>query len=349
MAQERTEEPTPKKLRDARRKGEVWRSRRLPSALVLLSVGGVLAATADAALATLVELVRLPLRAVSGELAASPVDVLAAGAGLGADVALPVLLAAAFAAGLGTFLQVGPLLTFAPLSPRLSRLDPVAGARNLLGARQWVELLQSLAIVVVVAGIAWVTGRDALRGVVGLAARDARAAVDAAGATFGALFFRVGGALLWVAALDVLYQRFRFLKDQRMTKDEVRREQKDAEGDPHLKQERARVHREIVEHAALEEVRRADVLVVNPTHLAIALRYDEETHEAPEVVAKGQDGLARRMIDVAREAGVPVMRDMPLARALFEMEVGDSIPEALYEAVAAVLRAAWDERAEDEA
>lgn len=135
-----------------------------------------------------------------------------------------------------------------------------------------------------------------------------------------------------------------------MTTEEVKREHREAEGEPQAKRERQRVHREIVEHGILEEVRRADVLVVNPTHVAVALRYEEEEGEgedaAPEILAKGQDHLAKRMIEAAREAGVPVMRDVPLARSLFELEVGVEIPETLYEAAAAVLSAAWREREE---
>jgi len=135
-----------------------------------------------------------------------------------------------------------------------------------------------------------------------------------------------------------------------MSLDEVRREHREAEGEPQAKRERQRLHRAIAEHGLLEEVRRADVLVVNPTHLAVAVRYDAAAAERgedpiPEVIAKGQDGLARRMIEAARAAGVPVLRDVPLARGLFEIEVGEVVPEDLYEAVAAVLHAAWDERA----
>ncbi|MCA9615995.1 MAG: EscU/YscU/HrcU family type III secretion system export apparatus switch protein, partial [Myxococcales bacterium] len=108
------------------------------------------------------------------------------------------------------------------------------------------------------------------------------------------------------------------------------------------------LHREILEHDAVEQVRSADVLVVNPTHLAIALKYDADANEAPEVLARGQDGLAQRMIEAARQAGVPIFRDVPLAHALHELEVGEEIPERLYDAVAAVLQAAWSEREESE-
>jgi flagellar biosynthesis protein FlhB len=189
------------------------------------------------------------------------------------------------------------------------------------------------------------TLRDGARGVAGLTARDAHAALTGTGSLVATLMIRVGSAMAGIAVLDVIYQRWRYRRDQRMTKEEVKREHKEAEGDPHQKRERERLHREILAHDTLEAVRRADVLVVNPTHLAVALRYDEEGElDAPEIVAKGGEELAARMIRAAEEANVPVMRDVPLARALFELEVGDEIPEPLYEAVAILLHAAWAER-----
>ena len=197
----------------------------------------------------------------------------------------------------------------------------------------------------VVAVTVWVVLRAELRGVAGLPARDAASTLGALGLLLGALVLRVGAVVTGLGVLDLLYQRWRFAKDQRMTKEEVKREHKEAEGDPQDKQNRKRAHREIVEHGVLEQVRRADVLIVNPTHLAVALLYDEEAGaEAPEVLARGGDHLARRMIAAAEEAGVPVLQDVPLARALFELEVGELIPEGLYDAVAAVLRAAYGER-----
>lgn len=123
-----------------------------------------------------------------------------------------------------------------------------------------------------------------------------------------------------------------------MTKEEVRREHRETEGDPAIKRARERLHREIADHSILEEVRRATFVVVNPDHLAIALRYEEGETDAPLVVAKGERLIAARIVEIAREAGIPILRDVPLARALFTLEVGDEIPEALYEAVAEVLR-----------
>ncbi len=302
-------------------------------------------ATGGGILARLTAAWDLSVAAASGELSASPTELLSAEATLGFEAILPLLATVVVVAALAGFLQVGPLLTLDALAPKLERLDPIRGVKNLVGQRNLVELAKSLAEIGIIGWVAWITLRDSIRGVTGLLGRDAEATLVGGSALVVLLMLRVGGALAGIAALDVLYQRWKYQRDQRMTKEEVKREHKEAEGDPQQKRERERLHREILAHDTLEAVRRADVLVVNPTHLAVALRYEEEGElDAPEVVAKGGEDLARRMIRAAEEAGVPVMRDVPLARALYELEIGDEIPEALYEAVAIVLRAAWAER-----
>ncbi len=348
MSQEKTEEPTDKKLREARKRGEVPRSRELVSAAVVLASAAALAATGKGLVDALAGAVRLSIRAAGGGLAASPIAVLDACVAMGLRAIAPLLAMVMVAGALVSFLQVGPLVAVEAVSPKLERIDPIRGAKNLFSQRQLVELLKSIVKITVIGWVAWSTLRDGVRGVVTLAAGDAQATLVASGQMVESLLLRVGGAMGALAVLDVLYQRWRYRQDQKMTKEEVKREHKESEGDPHAKQERERVHREIAEHGVVEQVRRADVLVVNPTHIAVALRYDEDEHEAPEVLVKGQDALAQRMIRAAQESGVPVMRDVSLARALFELQEGDEIPEALYEAVAAVLRAAWKERdAED--
>jgi flagellar biosynthesis protein FlhB len=129
-----------------------------------------------------------------------------------------------------------------------------------------------------------------------------------------------------------------------MTKAEVKREHKESEGDPEQKAARDRAHQEMLASATIGNVKNASVVIVNPVHIACALKYDEkEGDEAPVLVASGQGDLAKKIVEAARQYGVPVLRDVPLARALVELEVGDEIPEALYEAVAEILRAAWEE------
>ena len=159
-----------------------------------------------------------------------------------------------------------------------------------------------------------------------------------------ALAWRVAIAGLAFGAIDLVVMRRAWIDRLKMTRAEVQREHKDAEGDPHLKAARARAHQEVLAQATLTNVRQASVVVVNPTHLACALRYDAGGgDEAPVVVASGEGDFAARIVEAAREAGVPVVRDVPLARALVELEAGDTIPEALYQAVAEILREIWDD------
>lgn len=348
MSSEKTEEPTSKKLREARKKGQVPKSKELATAAVILAAGGALLVSGDNIVTSLRSLLHLSFRAAAGELSASPGAMLEAGLAYGVDAALPVVVAAMVAGTMATFLQVGPLLSTEAVAPKLERLDFIKGIKNLFTKKQMVEFAKTLAKMLIVGLVAFTVLRDSVRGIVGLAGRDAAATLSGTGAMVAPLLFRVGGAVLAIGVLDVFFQRWQHHQDQKMTKDEVKREHKDAEGDPQTRQERDRLRREIVEHDSVERVRDADVLVVNPTHLAIALRYDEDAADAPLVVAKGQEHLAERMRRAALESGVPIMRDVPLARSLFELDRGEEIPESLYEAVAAVLRAAWDEVAEEE-
>ena len=231
------------------------------------------------------------------------------------------------------------------LSPKLEKLNLFEGVKNLVSTQRLTAVLRALVSGSVVAWLAYrgvrshladiahVTGRLQYVGVV--ASEIARkVAIDAA---------IVGVAL---GALDMLVVRRAWRKRLMMSKDEVKREYKESEGDPQTKAARERAHQEMMASATVGNVKNATVVVVNPTHLATALKYDEKAgDEAPVVVAMGEGELAQRIISAARDYGVPVLRDVPLARALAELQIGDAIPEALYEAVAEILRAAW---AEDE-
>ncbi|MDH5492268.1 MAG: EscU/YscU/HrcU family type III secretion system export apparatus switch protein [Myxococcales bacterium] len=347
MSEEKTEEPSPKKLREARRRGQIPRSRELGTAATLLSVAAILGILGPELLDAFRGLLLASI-AAAGAPSPRPEAMLVAGASVGMGALLPVLLTAMLAGGLASFLQIGPLFTLEPLAAKPERLDPIQGLKNLFTQRQLIELLKTILKILLVGSVAYAALASGLRGIVGLAARDAEAAIGAGGSLVRGLFLEVGGVMVGIAVLDVLYQRWRHRQDHRMSREELKREHKDAEGDPHAKQERDRLRRELVEHDTIERVQSADVLIVNPTHLAVALSYDQDGDAAPEVVAKGRDHLARRMIEIARQAGVPIMRDIPLARALIELEIGDEIPEPLYEVVAAVLRAAWSEREQEQ-
>lgn len=346
---EKTEQPTAKKLLEARRRGEAPKSREATTALLFLTAGGVLGATGAELWRAFEDIARACLVGAAAGSSRDAVTLLRSALEAGFVASAPAVGALVVVAAMASFVQVGPMWSADAVSPKLERLDVFKSARNLFSQRQLIELAKSCLKLLLVGWVSYYTLRDAARGVVSLASRDAAAILSVGGEIGRALVLRAGAAMALVAIADLIYQRWRFMRDQRMSKDEVKREHRESEGDPHQKQARDRMRHEILEHNVLEEVRRADVLVVNPTHFAIALRYDDGDEDAvPEVLAKGRDELARRMIAAAEEAGVPVMRDVPLAHALYEMEVGDGIPEALYEAVAVVLRAAYEASARGE-
>ena len=184
----------------------------------------------------------------------------------------------------------------------------------------------------------WVTIKPHLGELPRLAGAPAALSVAFVGQVAIKIGLRVAVAYAIIGAADYLWQRKSFRKEQMMTKEEVKREYKESEGDPQHKAERQRVHRELAQHQQIQAVRDAHCVVVNPDHIAVALKFDENTMNAPTVVAKGERLVAQQIKEIARQAGVPIYRDVALARALHELELDDEIPEALYEAVAEVLR-----------
>jgi type III secretion protein U len=335
---DRTELPTPRRLREARRRGEVAVSRELCGAAALLGGLGALAVTAPRTVAELG-------RALRGVLTGA----VAAGAGGAIDLAGPVLRegawsvlrhsfpaasAALVAGGAAAVLQAGPGLFPEALRPRLERLDPVRGLTRLLSPSQLASAALGVAKAAILLLLLWSWLRASAPALAGLP-RLEPAALWRALPLLAQLVLRLALAILALGALDVLLVRRRHRRALMMTRDEVRREHKEDEGDPVHRAERRRRHRALLE---APPVARATVVVVNPTHLAVALHHRRGADDTPRVIAKGAGADAARIRSEARRAGVPIVRDVALARALHRLtEVGDEIPEELYEAAAAVL------------
>jgi flagellar biosynthetic protein FlhB len=337
---EKTEEPTPKKLEDARKKGQVAKSRDMTGALVFMAGFFVMGAAFPLLLERSREAFLLSFQKVSLGAALSAEDIAhATYAGLWATVALslPVVVAGAMVGALADFVQVGALFTLEPLTPKLEKLNPFEGMKNLFSEKQLVELLKAAAKMLLAGYVAWGVLRDELR----VVAETARAGPDlillASGHVLYKLTTRIALLFVLFALFDLWWQRRVYMKDMRMTKEEVKREYKESEGDPHHKARRREMHQEILEGAMMEDVASADVVITNPTHLAVALRYDRARDGAPRVLAKGVGAWAARVKERARALGIPTVEDVPLARALFAVEVGEEIPESLYDGVAAVL------------
>jgi type III secretion protein U len=332
----RTESPTPRRLREARARGEIARSADLTAACAL--AGGVagLAVFGPGIVSELARAIRAAVSA-SGRAAETldPAGAVREALALALRLTLPTAACALAAAALAGALQTGFAFSLAAARPRLERLDPFRGLARLADpgqlARAALGLVKAGVLASLLAG--WWPG--AARALAALPRASAAGALSAAVPLLAGLALRVGAALAVVGAADLLLERRRVARALRMTRDEVRRELREDEGDPARRAERRRAHRALLEAGA---VARATVVVVNPTRIAVALRHDRGEGGPPRIVAKGAGPAAARIRSAARRAGVPVVRDVPLARALHRLaDVGDEIPEELFDAAAALL------------
>jgi flagellar biosynthetic protein FlhB len=337
---ERTEPATPRRREEARERGHVARSSDLSSAVVLLAAVLALEFTGP----SLVRGLQSAAVGVFGNLGSvdgAPENLLLHYGGIATAVFLGFLpfLAVVVAAALGVNLfQVGFLLTADPLVPKPSKLDPIAGLGRIFSVRSAVRLLvgllKVLALGLVVYWTIW-SERTRLAGLMGLGFEEILA--YAAGIMF-TLSLRAVLLLLVLGILEYGYQRWQYERDLRMSKQEVREELKRYEGDPKIRERRRAIQRQLALQRMMQKVPKATVVITNPTHLAVAVEYDASSMAAPVVVAKGAELLARRIREVAAEHGVPVVERRELAQALYRsVEVGQSIPVELYQAVAEVL------------
>jgi flagellar biosynthetic protein FlhB len=337
--QERTEQPTGKRREEARRQGRIAVSADLTAAAAMLSALGVASMNGPALARDLVDVVQHGLAGLPrAPLGPDQVVALVADAtGTMVRAAAPLLAvpaAAAVAAGLA---QTRVAFSIRLLVPTWDRMSPAAHLRRLLGAHALETLGKAAAKLGIAGGLGTLAVRDAWPELI--AARPDLAARSAAIAeVVGRVAWRIALAWLCLAALDWGWQWWRQERRLRMTRDELRRETKETEGSPTLRARLRSVHRRMATRRIMAEVARADVVVRNPTHVAVALAYRAATMHAPRVLAKGERLLALRMIEVAQRAGIPVVENRPLARALFAaVAVGREIPRDLYRGVAEVL------------
>jgi flagellar biosynthesis protein FlhB len=337
---DKTEDPTPRRLRKAREEGDSGASAYAAQAVAFV----VAVALVPSAVRALTSRASADVRIALAQAAAphpiprfDPVEL----ATTVATLTLPLLVAAGIAGAVAQAVQTGGIVATRRLAPKLDHLDPIAGFKRLLSATRLFAVLRALVAAAVVGWLAWRALSDHVVDFARVAGRP-RWIGTAVTEVAGALAWRAALVGLAIGALDLVVTRRAWLRRLRMTKDEVKREHRDTEGDPQVKAARERAYHELLAQAAIANVRTASVVVVNPTHIACALRYDEkEGDSAPVVVASGEGELAARIAQAAHDHGVPVVRNAPLARALVELEPGQAIPEVLYQAVAEILREAW--------
>jgi flagellar biosynthetic protein FlhB len=341
VSEQKTEKPTPKKLRDARKKGQVSKSRDITQSLVFLAAVGVLVIGGPAFVAEAKALFADSFRPelLTGTLRDDElVRRLGAAGGRLLLLSAPFLLAVTVVAAGAEFLQVRGLFAPEAIKMKFDKLNFIKGLQNIFfKPRTYLELLKNLVKFALVGGLLYFAVRSSLRDIILSARATPENTGKLAASIMFALLLRVGVLFLLIGAADFLLQNKLYLKELMMSKYEVKKEYKEDEGDPHIKHSRRQLHQQILAQGMAQNVPRADVVIVNPTHLAIAVQYDESSMNAPQVTAKGQDKMARSIIDLAKRSSVPVSRNVPLAHSLFQVELGDEIPRELYEAVAEVL------------
>ena len=339
---EKTEEPTPKKRKDAREEGQVLQSREVTSAFILLATFVGLKVFGKHTLNYLTKFMTDTYKTIENvdelfyenNLMPNFLKIVAAFAGLVA----PILFVAFLAALLINYVQVGFLFTTKPLNVKLSRINPIEGFKRLFSKRALVELIKSILKIILIGYTAYSFMKKNITQVLSLSKLEPTIILKNFTSLAFSFSIKIVGVLMVLAFLDYLFQWREYEKNLMMTKQEIKEEYKQTEGDPLVKSKIREKQRRIAMSRMIQEVPKADVIITNPTHLAIAIKYDKDLYGAPYIIAKGADIIAENIKKVGKEHSVPVVENKPLARALYDsVDVGDLIPEELYEAVAEVL------------
>jgi flagellar biosynthetic protein FlhB len=336
----KTEEPTPRKLQQAREKGDVVKTPDLPAvaslaaaASVLILCGGWMSRNLVNALTPfLAHAASMHLEGTAG------IDVARQAMMASAPILLAVMLAATAAGVAGNVLQTGLMLTPDKLKPDFSKVSPMAGLKRMFGLDSLMNFLKSLLKVAAVGFIGWWVIHPLVPRMTELSATEVGALAPFMVEVLKRLIFAVLSFMLAIAGADWLWQRQRFMARMRMTKEEMKEDYKQSEGDPHIKARQKMLRIERSRRRMMQAVPGATVVVMNPTHYAVALKYEAGETAAPMCVAKGLDSLALKIRAIAEEAGVTVIEDAPLARALYAtVDIDEAIPPAHFEAVAKII------------
>ncbi len=343
---EKTEPATEKKLRDARKEGQVAKSREVANGLGILCLFLILKFYVGTMGTRFWEMFHTSYNSIpetltfwGGNMPQSEIRLLfnelLAGILL---IIAPVLLIGFVVAFLADVMQAKWKVTGKPLKPKFSKLNPIKGFKKIFSANALVELLKSVAKIGVLVYIAYSYLQDKGTLLFSLYDMPLMQAIALAGETVTDLGIRIAAVYMLIALADYIYQKFKFSQDMRMTKQEIKDEFKQAEGDPQIKGRIRQKMREASQRRMMQDLPRADVVITNPTHYAVAIQYDPDVADAPLVLAKGADHLAARIKEIARENHIEIVENKPLARMLYaNVDVGQMVPPELYQAVAEVL------------
>lgn len=338
--QEKTEEPTSRRLQEARKKGDVLKSMEIPSAAVLLL--GLLSLFLMRGY--LFERLLLVMRHYLGAahtMSITPdnmIPVTMEAMTFFAILVGPVMAVILFTALASNYAQVGVLFSTEKIAPKYEKIDPIKGFQRLFSMQTLFNTIKSVAKLVVVGWVAYSVVKSNLHNLLPLMDQPVLSIFIFYAKISFWMFLKAAVIIALLAGIDWLFQRWQFMKKMKMTKQEVKEEAKNTEGDPHVKGRIRSIQMEMARKRMMAEVPEADVIITNPTRLAIAIRYDAASMAAPMVTAKGAGVIAHRIKDIARDNNIPLMEDKPLAQALYKtVEIGEQIPANLFQAVAEIL------------
>ena len=339
--QEKTEKPTPKKRKDVRKKGEVAKSRELPSVAVLMS--------AIAALIVFGSYINTQVQFVMKRALSHPeINVLSVPENfmifskeiivLLIYAVIPVMTAVFIAAILSNILQVGFVLSGELIKPKFSKLNPIKGFQRLFSKQSVMELIKSLLKLAIIGGIAYITIKGEIENIMIIGRMEVKAIYTYILTASIKLSIKCTLAMIFLVVIDYAFQKWEFENKIKMTKQEIKDEIKKTEGDPLVKSRIKSIQMDMARKRMMQAVPQADVVVTNPTHLALALKYDNMLMSAPKLLAKGAGQIAQRIKAVAEKHEIPVVENKELAHSLYRLiEIGQEVPPALYQAVAEVL------------
>lgn len=338
---EKTEKATPKKRQDARKKGQVIKSQDVTSAIVMLMVFIFLIFFAgslrDELLAffrqTFIHNIRIETLTID-----SVMHLFIETSIQMAFIIVPIMAIAVVGALAGNFLQFGFLFTLEPMKFDLKKMDPIKGLKRIFSVKAIVELLKSVLKIGFIGSVTTIIIWTNLPEVLALSFKSPWMTLITVGKLVGIMGIAASLVLLCVSILDWMYQKFDYEKNLKMSKQDIKDEYKNSEGDPLIKSKIKQRQREMAMRRMMSEIPSADVVITNPTHYAIALKYDEENMDAPRVIAKGTDFIAQKIKLIAKEHDVIMVENRPLARAMYDqVEIGDPVPEEFFKAVAEIL------------
>jgi type III secretion protein U len=338
MSSEKTEKPTEHKIRKAREEGQVAKSKDFTQALLVGALFGYMLFDAEGIVQSFIEIMQFPAQLYGLDfLDAVRIEInqLVRAAIL---ILLPFLLLGIVIAVFGEMIQTGVLLAFKALIPKGDRLNPVTNLKQMFSMKNVVEFIKAILKVTFLSVLIWIVLRDSLQSLLLLPAHG----LAAFGVTFAgmlkSLVIYSFLAFFCIALADLIFQRYNHIKQLMMSMDEVKQEYKQLEGDPHMKSHRKGLAKEIAMGEMVMKTRKSSAVVTNPTHLAVAIYYDEKITPLPVVVAKGKNEIAHQMVKMARSCGIPVMQNIELARALTEAaKIDQYIPPELVEPIAEFL------------